>query len=82
MRRRLSEVLPLLVIWLPLLINAAHVVGFTVWTTWLSFTPSGLTPEYDWAGLRSFQRVLATENTEIAYANLLFYGVSFVGLTT
>jgi glucose/mannose transport system permease protein len=82
MRRRLSEVLPLLVIWLPLLINAAHVVGFTVWTTWLSFTPSGLMPEYDWAGLRSFQRVLATENTEIAYINLLFYGVGFVGLTT
>jgi len=82
MRRRLSEVLPLLVIWVPLLINAAHVVGFTAWTTWLSFTPSELMPEYDWVGLRSFQRVLATENTEIAYTNLLFYGVGFVGLTT
>ena len=82
MRRRLSQVLPLLVIWLPLLVNAAHVVGFTVWTTWLSVTPSELLPEYDWVGLRSYSRVLATENIEIAYVNLLLYGVSFVGLTT
>jgi len=82
MRRRLADLLPLLVIWLPLLINVAHVVGFTAWTTWLSFTPSDLLPEYDWAGLRSYRAVLRSENTEIAYINLLIYGVGFVGLTT
>src|SRR6185312_84378 len=81
MRRRLADFLPLLVIWLPLLISVAHVVGFTAWTTWLSFTPSDLLPEYDWAGLRSYRAVLRTENTEIAYANLLVYGVGYVGLT-
>jgi len=82
MKGRLGRYLPLLVIWLPLLINAAHVVGFTAWTTWLSFTPSDLLPEYDWAGLRSYRGVLRTENTEVAYINLLIYGVGFVGLTT
>ena len=82
MRRRLADYLPLVVIWLPLLINAAHVVGFTAWTTWLSFTPSDLMPEYDWAGLRSYRGVLRTENTEVAYINLLIYSVGFVGLTT
>lgn len=81
MRRRLADFLPLLVIWLPLLISIAHVVGFTAWTTWLSFTPSDLLPEYDWAGLRSYRAVLRTENTAIAYANLLVYGVGYVGLT-
>jgi glucose/mannose transport system permease protein len=81
MRRRLADFLPLLVIWLPLLISVAHVVGFTAWTTWLSFTPSDLLPEYDWAGLRSYRSVLRTENTAIAYANLLVYGVGYVGLT-
>ena len=81
MRRRLADFLPLLVIWLPLLISVAHVVGFTAWTTWLSFTPSDLLPEYDWAGLRSYRAVLRTENTAIAYANLLVYGVGYVGLT-
>jgi glucose/mannose transport system permease protein len=81
MRRRLAGFLPLLVIWIPLLISVAHVVGFTAWTTWLSFTPSDLLPEYDWAGLRSYRAVLRTENTAIAYANLLVYGVGYVGLT-
>jgi glucose/mannose transport system permease protein len=82
MKGRLGRYLPLLVIWLPLLINVAHVVGFTAWTTWLSFTPSDLLPEYDWAGLRSYRGVLRTENTEVAYINLVIYGVGFVGLTT
>ncbi|HEY4168881.1 MAG TPA: sugar ABC transporter permease, partial [Reyranella sp.] len=81
MRRRLADFLPLLVIWIPLLISVAHVVGFTAWTTWLSFTPSDLLPEYDWAGLRSYRAVLRSENTEIAYINLLIYGVGYVGLT-
>ena len=81
MRRRLTDYLPLLVIWLPLLISVAHVVGFTAWTTWLSFTPSDLLPEYAWAGLRSYRAVLHTENTAIAYANLLIYSVGYVGLT-
>jgi len=82
MRRRLADFLPLLVIWLPLLINVAHVVGFTAWTTWLSFTSSDLLPEYDWAGLRSYNAVLRSENTVVAYINLVLYGVGFVGLTT
>jgi glucose/mannose transport system permease protein len=81
MRRRLADFLPLLVIWIPLLINIAHVVGFTAWTTWLSFTTSDLLPEYDWAGLRSYTAVLRSENTAIAYVNLVIYGVGYVGLT-
>jgi hypothetical protein len=36
-RAWIGKSLPLAVIWVPLVINAAHVVGFTVWTTWLSF---------------------------------------------
>ena len=69
MRGRLGRYLPLLVIWLPLLINAGHVVGFTAWTTWLSFTPSDLLPEYDWAGLRSYRAVLRTaQRTGVEYA--------------
>jgi len=82
MRARLGRYLPLVIIWLPLLINAAHVVGFTAWTTWLSFTPSDLLPEYSWAGVRSYRAVLRTPSTEIAYINLLLYSVGFVGVST
>ena len=80
MKGRLGRYLPLLVIWLPLLINAGHVVGFTAWTTWLSFTSSDLLPDYEWAGLRSYRAVMRSENTEVAYINLVLYGVGFVGL--
>ena len=37
-RARLGRALPHLVIWPPVLICAAHVVVFTLWTTWISFT--------------------------------------------
>ena len=81
-RTHLAKVAPVIVIWLPLLVNALHVVGFTVWTTWLSFTPSDLLPEYTWAGLRSYWAVTRSANTQVAYVNLLIYGVAFVSLTT
>lgn len=74
--------LALAIIGLPLLANVLHVVGFTAWTTWLSFTASDLLPDYEWAGLRSYRAVLRSENTEIAYINLVLYGVAYVGLTT
>jgi glucose/mannose transport system permease protein len=77
----LARYLALFVMWLPLLVNAAYVVGFTAWTTWLSFTPSELLPEYEWAGLRPYRAVLRSENTEVAYINLVIYGAGYVGLT-
>ena len=43
--RRFARKLPeLLVIWVPMLLSAGHVVVFTLWTTWVSFTPSTLMP--------------------------------------
>ena len=38
--------------------------------------------ERRWAGLRSYRAVMRTENIEIAYINLVLYGVGFVGLAT
>src|SRR5438445_7606412 len=80
-RIRAGNALPLLVIWVPLLLSVAHVIGFTVWTTWLSFTPSDLLPEYSWGGLRSYWAVTRAPNTRVAYTNLVIYGVCFVTLT-
>ena len=42
--KRLAEYL---VIWVPLLLSAGHIVVFSVWTAWMSFTPSTLMPEND-----------------------------------
>lgn len=65
-----------------MLLSAGHVVVFTLWTTWVSFTPSTLMPTDGWVGLRNYTSVLATRNWKIAFDNLLLFGFSFMLLTT
>jgi glucose/mannose transport system permease protein len=80
-RATFGRVLPLLVIWPPLLTATAYVVGFTAWTTWISFTPSTLMPQYDLIGIHNYRAVLNTQNWHVAFHNLLIYGACFVTLT-
>ena len=71
-----------LVLWSPLLISVIHVIGFTGYTTWISFTSSTLVPENDWVGLRNYNSVMASRNWTIATDNLFIFGFGFVALTT
>ncbi|HEY0420654.1 MAG TPA: sugar ABC transporter permease [Acetobacteraceae bacterium] len=82
MRLRLQEWLPGLVFWPPLIIGIGHVVGFTLYTLYVSFTPSTLLPEAGWVGLRNYTAVLATRNWKVAADNLMVFGVLFVLLTS
>ena len=59
-----------------------YVVGFTLWTTWISFTDSTLLPDYAFAGFKNYSRLLKTRLWQVAYANLLIYGVLFMVLAT
>ncbi len=79
---KLRRVPEFVVIWVPLLLSAGHVVVFTAWTSWISFTPSTLMPAGGWVGLRNYTAVLATRNWNIAFDNLLLFGFSFVILTS
>jgi glucose/mannose transport system permease protein len=76
--RRLPEYL---IIWVPLLLSAAHLVSFALWTIWISFTPSTLVPVSGWVGLRNYSAVMATRNWKIAFDNLLLFGGAFVLLS-
>jgi glucose/mannose transport system permease protein len=76
--RRLPEHL---MIWVPLLLSAAHLVSFALWTIWISFTPSTLVPVSGWVGLRNYTAVLATRNWQTAFHNLLLFGSTFVLLS-
>lgn len=78
MVRRLPEYL---VIWVPLLLSAAHLISFSIWTIWISFTPSTLIPVSGWVGLRNYYAVLASRNWQIAFDNLLLFGIAFVLLS-
>jgi glucose/mannose transport system permease protein len=81
-RSRFGSVLTELAIWLPLSVAAGHVLVFTAWTTWISFTASTLMPDYAWVGLRNYWAVTRTANFQIACVNLIIYGLGFVLLTT
>ncbi|MBW8856117.1 MAG: sugar ABC transporter permease [Bradyrhizobium sp.] len=76
--RRLPEYLT---IWVPLLMSAAHLIAFTLWTIWISFTPSTLVPVSGWVGLRNYSAVAASRNWQIALDNLLLFGSAFVLLS-
>lgn len=76
--RRLPE---FLMIRVPLLLSAAHLISFSIWTIWISFTPSTLVPVTGWVGLRNYNAVLASRNWQIAFDNLLLFGIAFVLLS-
>jgi len=80
-RRRFGDALTGLAIWLPLAASAGHVVVFTAWTTWVSFTASSIMPDYAWVGLRNYVSVTRTANFQIAYVNLVIFGCGLVLLT-
>ena len=80
-RRRIGDALAWLAIWIPLGISAGHVIIFTAWTGWVSFTPSTLMPEYGWVGLHNYIALMRTQNLRIAYENVVIFGVGFVALT-
>src|SRR5258708_34548531 len=82
LRRRLGEALPLVAIWVPVLISIVHVVGFTLYTVWISFTPSTLVPDYGWLGLRNYSAIMSTRNWQIAADNLVVYSACFLTGTT
>ena len=82
LRRRLGEALPLVAIWVPIVISIVHVVGFTLYTVWISLTPSTLVPDYGWVGLRNYSAIMSTRNWQIAANNLVVYSACFLAGTT
>ena len=63
-------------------VGVLYVVGFTLWTTWISFTDSTLLPDYAFAGFKHYSRLLNTRIWQVAYSNLLVYGILFMVLAS
>jgi glucose/mannose transport system permease protein len=59
-----------------------YVVGFTLWTTWISFTDSTLLPDYAFVGLKHYRSLLHSRTWRVSYENLLVYGVGFMVCAT
>jgi glucose/mannose transport system permease protein len=82
LRRFWDAALPALAIWPPMILSAGHVVVFTVWTAWLSLTPSTLLPESGFVGWRNYTAVMGTRNFHVAYVNIVIFGICFMLLTS
>jgi glucose/mannose transport system permease protein len=77
-RFTLTEGLSRLIAGLVLATAVCYVVGFTAWTTWISFTDSTLLPDYTFVGFKHYARLLGSRVFQVAYGNLVIYGVGFI----
>lgn len=68
--------------YLVLAIVVCYVVGFTLWTGWISLTDSTLLPEYGYVGFKHYRRLLQARTWQVAYVNLGIYALGFISITT
>jgi glucose/mannose transport system permease protein len=82
-----KKVSDLLERWLPKIVVAPTalaalvcIYGFITWTAWISFTKSGLLPEYKLAGIYQYLRLFTNDRWWVACKNLMIFGGLFIGL--
>lgn len=71
--------------WLPQIVvspifaaSLFFVYGFIAWTVYISFTKSGVMPNYDFAGLAQYERLWATPRWYVALKNLFIFSSLFI----
>ncbi|WP_321343026.1 sugar ABC transporter permease [Breoghania sp.] len=82
MGRLMERWLPKLVVSPLFAVSLFFVYGFIAWTLYISFTRSGILPNYDLAGLIQYTRLWQTPRWYVALANLFVFSVLFIGVCT
>lgn len=57
------------------------VYGFIAWTAYISLTPSGVMPVYDFVGLAQYERLWATPRWYVAIRNLFVFSGLFIAIS-
>jgi glucose/mannose transport system permease protein len=73
-----AGILPRLLISPSVLLVLVCVYGFIAFTICLSFTPSTMMPQYEWAGTASYSRLLGLENWSVALSNLWVFASLYI----
>ena len=75
--------------WLPKLVvsplfaaSLIFVYGFIAWTTYISFTKSGVMPSYVFDGLAQYERLWQTPRWYVALRNLFVFSALFIAIST
>jgi glucose/mannose transport system permease protein len=58
------------------------VYGFIAWTVYISFTPSGILPNYEFIGLEQYRELWAMPRWHVALNNLFVFGTLFILICT
>ncbi len=82
MGRLMERWLPKLVVSPLFAVSLFFVYGFIAWTLYISFTRSGILPNYDLAGLIQYTRLWQTPRWYVALANLFVFSALFIGVCT
>jgi len=78
MRERLQRWLPKLVLSPSCVLILFFVYGFIAWTSYISFSNSGMLPDYTWAGLRQWSRLWNSWTWGIALHNIWIFGLLYI----
>jgi glucose/mannose transport system permease protein len=77
-RMRLPHLTPQLVLAPSLIATLVYVVGFALWSLWMSVSTSTLLPEYGYAGFVHYRALWSNHRWSIAYTNLFLFGTLYV----
>jgi glucose/mannose transport system permease protein len=75
---RLPHLTPQLVLAPSLIATLVYVVGFALWSLWMSVSTSTLLPEYGYAGFVHYRALWSNHRWSIAYTNLFLFGSLYV----
>ncbi|MHC0053564.1 carbohydrate ABC transporter permease [Actibacterium sp. D379-3] len=79
MGRFLDRWLPQMVVSPLFALSLFFVYAFIAWTAYISFTKSGVLPNYTFEGLLQYDRLWATPRWHVALRNLLVFSSLFIG---
>jgi glucose/mannose transport system permease protein len=75
---RIEQFLPKLVLAPTFVCALFFIYGFILWTGYLSFTPSRMLPNYEFAGMVQYQTLFENERWWVALKNLAVFGSLFI----
>lgn len=78
--QRLERWLPQIVVSPLFALSLFFVYGFILWTVYISFTRSGVLPNYAFEGIVQYERLWSTPRWHVALSNLVVFSVLFIGL--
>lgn len=61
-----------------ILLCAVGFYGAMLWTVVISFTSSGITPRYEFAGLKQYIRLFSMDRWHVAYTNMFVFGGLYI----